>query len=55
VKVCLRCGGRFVSEGWRCPECGQEPANDGFPLFAPELATSNDGFDPDAFERLARQ
>jgi len=44
-----------VSEGWRCPECGQEPANDGFPLFAPELATSNDGFDPDAFERLARQ
>src|SRR3989442_3418115 len=55
MKVCLRCGGRFVADGWRHPECGQAPANDGFPVFAPELATSKDGSAPDAFERLARQ
>jgi len=26
VKLCLSCDARFESAGWRCPECGWEPA-----------------------------
>lgn len=54
MKACLYCNQRFDAEGWRCPSCGREPASRGFLLFAPELADSNDGFEPTAFERLAR-
>jgi SAM-dependent methyltransferase len=54
MKVCLTCERRFDARGWRCPACGYEPAMAGFRLFAPDLADSNEGFEVDAFERLAR-
>ena len=54
MKVCLSCKGRFVAEGWQCPRCHREPAGGHFLLFAPELATSNDGFEAASFEHLAR-
>jgi SAM-dependent methyltransferase len=53
VKVCLACQRRFARAGWRCPECGHEPAADGVPLFAPELAHLDEGFDADVVRRLA--
>jgi SAM-dependent methyltransferase len=54
VKICLTCDSRFRSEGWTCPECGAKPeAPDGIPRFAPELAESDEGFDPAAFKVLA--
>ena len=55
MKVCLNCERRFASEDWRCPQCQYEPTRNRFPLFAPELASANDGFDRDAFARLALQ
>ncbi|HEV2475479.1 MAG TPA: methyltransferase domain-containing protein [Candidatus Dormibacteraeota bacterium] len=56
MKVCLNCDRRFDAEGWRCTACGFEPAvADGMLLFAPEKADTGEGFDIDAFERLARQ
>ena len=40
--------------GWRCSKCGHlVPQADGIPLFAPALADSISGFDPEAFEYLA--
>src|ERR1700681_3608983 len=54
MKACLNCNQTFDGEGWRCPSCGREPASRGFLLFAPELADSNDGFEPSAFARLAQ-
>jgi SAM-dependent methyltransferase len=54
VKVCLQCAQRFDSEDWRCPRCHKEPASGQFPLFAPDLAESNDGFELESFEHLAR-
>ena len=55
MKLCLSCGGRFEQDSWRCPSCGKAPEANRFPLFAPEQAHENDGFEPLAFERLARQ
>jgi len=55
MRVCLACGNRFESDRWRCPACQFEPVREDFPLFAPDLATSNDGFEATAFERLSRQ
>lgn len=38
----------------RCEHCGRTPVNlDGFPAFAPELADTISGFDPDNFRALA--
>jgi SAM-dependent methyltransferase len=54
VKVCFSCENRFESEGWRCPQCGHEPPRDTFYLFAPEEAESNDGFEVESFDHLAR-
>jgi SAM-dependent methyltransferase len=37
-----------------CPECGNRPTQlDGFQSFAPELANTLSGFDPDGFKALA--
>ena len=53
MKVCLLCGGRFITEGWRCPSCNLYPETvDGFLSFAPELFDSNEYFNPETFERL---
>ena len=47
MKRCLTCEHFFVSPGWRCPACGNSPRRSGdFILFAPHLATSNDGMEP---------
>jgi 2-polyprenyl-3-methyl-5-hydroxy-6-metoxy-1,4-benzoquinol methylase len=54
VKVCLECEQRFESDSWRCPRCRHEPERGRFMLFAPEQADSNDGFDVDSFDLLAR-
>lgn len=54
MKICHTCGKRFESGDWRCPNCGACPASrDGIYRFAPELAAANDGFESDAFARLA--
>jgi 2-polyprenyl-3-methyl-5-hydroxy-6-metoxy-1,4-benzoquinol methylase len=55
VKVCLSCDQRFGEDGWRCPRCGYEPRLDEFPVFAPDLAAANDGFDVESFDALSRQ
>ena len=54
VKMCLSCHRRFELDTWRCPSCGVAPVSNGFPLFAPEQAESNDGFELRSFEHLAR-
>ena len=54
MKVCLHCEARFESAGWRCPRCDREPARDTFILFAPDQASSNDGFEVESFDHLAR-
>jgi SAM-dependent methyltransferase len=55
VRVCLSCGNKFEAADWRCPRCKFEPGGERFPLFAPDLAASNDGFEASAFARLTRQ
>jgi len=53
MKVCLLCGQRFISDGWRCPSCNIYPeAVDGFLSFAPDLSIGNDGFATEYFEQL---
>jgi SAM-dependent methyltransferase len=54
MKVCLNCAERFESSGWRCPRCHHEPARETFTLFAPDLASSNDGFEVESFDHLAQ-
>jgi SAM-dependent methyltransferase len=54
MKRCLACGTAFDSQAWYCPKCEWEPRQEaGFLVFAPELAESNDGFQPESFRRLA--
>src|SRR5689334_12484305 len=53
MRICLACDARFESTTWRCPVCGHEPAFHGrWPVFAPEISTSNDGFSADHFANL---
>jgi SAM-dependent methyltransferase len=53
MKVCLNCGIQFSGAGWRCPQCGYEPDQQlGYPQFAPELASSAEGYDASYFEKL---
>ncbi|WP_188350040.1 class I SAM-dependent methyltransferase, partial [Staphylococcus aureus] len=60
---CLACGvteavadnGPIWPLGWRCGACGHVIAeNDGIPMFAPELADTISGMDPNNFEMLAK-
>ncbi len=54
MKVCLSCGNRFKSSDWECPVCHHKPEQkNSYPLFAPELAESNTGFDANYFSQLA--
>ena len=62
-RFCLSCGARDSIRsgesvwpvGWLCPACGRGvPEQSGIPLFAPDLAESDTGFDPVTFDRLAR-
>src|SRR5262245_56052691 len=41
--------------GWKCPSCGEDvPQADGIPMFAPSLADTISGFDPEAFDVLSK-
>jgi SAM-dependent methyltransferase len=55
LKRCVRCVAIYDGEDWGCPACGFAPALvDGFLAFAPEIARSDEGFDPAHFAELAR-
>ena len=52
MKRCVSCASSFEGASWRCPACGWEPAAVGelYRFYDPE---GIDGFQPDAFDRLA--
>ena len=53
MKICLSCGHRFASRGWRCSDCGATPQQiGGYYAFAPALARHSDGFSADFFPSL---
>lgn len=53
MKRCLACDHCYSSPGWRCPACGVDPIGTrGWPSFAPELADSNEGYDPERFGEI---
>lgn len=54
MKICPGCMAA-IAEGWECSGCGWAAVRvDGHIALAPELARSNDGFDPAYFSELAR-
>lgn len=54
TKRCLNCARTFTGQGWACPNCGFSPDLSGpVPVFAPELAESNDTYGADFFAHLA--
>jgi len=58
MKICRACDVRFEAADFQCPRCGHAPPTlpeplEGIPCFAPGLALTNDGFDPDFFPVLA--
>jgi SAM-dependent methyltransferase len=55
MKMCPVCGSSRCDEAWCCADCGNQPATiDGFPSFAPDLASENQGFRAEYFDELAR-
>lgn len=53
MKLCLHCKNIFDRLNYTCPHCGYHPETiAGFPVFAPELSITNDGFDIDLFKTL---
>jgi SAM-dependent methyltransferase len=50
MKICAACDARFDGSEWRCPQCGNVPASNGFIRFGPEEA---DSYHADLFELLA--
>lgn len=53
MKRCLSCNGNFVSTEWFCPYCHWKPVfKDCFPLFAPEHAENDSGFEDEFFPDL---
>lgn len=54
MKFCLACQHPYNDTVWKCPACGDVPAErGGFLAFAPALAAQNDGFNPETFRRYA--
>jgi len=53
LKVCLACAARFDSDGWRCPECGAQPARNGFLRFLDDETL--DTFPDESFDHLPAQ
>lgn len=55
MRLCLHCQHIFDSTNLVCPGCGREPIriND-FTAYAPELASTSEGFKPEYFSELAR-
>ena len=55
MKRCVQCRSTFEAIRWDCPKCGASPPLvAGFVAFAPDLAASNNGMDPDDHHRLDR-
>lgn len=55
MKQCPECKACFEGESWLCPHCGQEPMmRDGFPVFAPDLASGSEGYPVNGHRDLAR-
>ena len=56
MKCCPRCDARYESStAWHCTRCGHEPAIiEGFPAFAPELASASGGFNAAIYDELAQ-
>ncbi len=52
MKRCVACAASFAGEDWRCPSCGFRPERRRRLLSFHE-PEGIDGFDPDAFDRLA--
>jgi SAM-dependent methyltransferase len=53
MKRCLQCRSTYEGREWECSLCGASPALvKGFISFSSDLATSNDGMEPDAHHRL---
>ncbi|MGA1868181.1 MAG: class I SAM-dependent methyltransferase [bacterium] len=53
MKLCLSCEQLFESEDWECPHCAHSPLRiKGHLAFAPQLATSDDGFDAGLFNKI---
>jgi SAM-dependent methyltransferase len=53
MRLCLHCQGTQVDTGWRCADCCFSPGRiGGFPCFAPELATENDGMEAVSHDHL---
>lgn len=50
MRRCLSCGTTF-GDGWRCPSCGFEPSQNGFPDF---VTAVGDTFPEESFDVLAR-
>lgn len=53
LKRCVKCGHTFEREDYVCEKCGFSPRKQGeCYLFAPDLAASNDGFEPGLFSQI---
>jgi SAM-dependent methyltransferase len=53
VRICPGCAAP-IGDTWACSGCGwQAPLIDGYPALAPELARSNEGFNPTYYAELA--
>jgi SAM-dependent methyltransferase len=54
VRRCLACDARFDGSDWSCASCGATPeVIDGLTAFAPALQVDGDGFEAEAFSKLA--
>ena len=53
MKVCLACDARFDADSWVCPACSRAPVENGFVMFAPELAASIEHYPSEAVWELA--
>jgi SAM-dependent methyltransferase len=55
MKICFHCGKDYSDITFTCHHCGYAPKNVlGFPLYAPDLAFDNKGFDPEVHEQFFR-
>ncbi len=54
MKVCLECGAPAAARSTQCPQCGRSPVFiDGFPAYAPELASAQEGYRPEFYAEYA--
>jgi len=53
MKLCLKCGHKFHSVDWMCPNCGFTPSQvNGHYIFAPKSQHYSSGFKPEYFPKL---